>query len=98
MKTTLHLMNDRRIIASADATTDLLSAFRTLMDKLIEDADTNYVCEISDTERLTAKIMKVAAEDAKTSVVDRSGIVEFYAGDPANYSPYYSVGIQEEAA
>lgn len=91
MKVKLHLMNDRKIIATEEAPGNLHVPFRKLMDALIEDLEENYVSEQGDTEKLAVSIMKADAEKAKRHPPVREKITEFHTGDPASPQHYYSV-------
>lgn len=91
MKVKLHLMNDRKIIATEEAPGNITVPFKKLMDALIADLDANYVSEQGDVDKLAVNVMKADAERAKRHPPIREKITEFYTGDPASSQHYYSV-------
>ena len=94
----LHLMNDRKILSTvAVKGSDFTTPFCSLMDSLIEDLDSNYVSQQSDTEKRAVSIMRVDAESAKRNPPGKEEITDFVTGDPASPQHYYSVVLHATA-
>lgn len=91
MNVKLHLMNDRKIIATEIVTSSVSTPFKKLMDALILDLDNNYVSEQVDVHKLAVRVMKTEALAARRNPPKREKITEFYTGDPASPQHYYSV-------
>ena len=89
----LHLMNDRKVIATEEVSRGFSSAFKNLMDSIIVDLDTDYVSERCDTDLLAVNIMKTEALHAKANPPAKEDIPYFHTGDPASYTGYYSVVV-----
>lgn len=91
MAVKLHLMNDRKIIATETVGGNLQVPFRKLMDSIIKDIDENYVSDYADVFKDAVSVMKREAEYAKRHPPTRERITEFSTGDPASSQQYYSV-------
>ena len=89
----LHLMSDRRIVATEDVVGEVSIHFCNLMDKLIEDLD-SYIPDGFDTNDDVRSVMRYAAEKAKRHPPELSDICSFHTGDPAQPHAIYSIVIQ----
>lgn len=89
----LHLMDDRKVIATEIVSEGFTKAFRNLMDAIVVDLDENYVSDRSDVDNIVVNIMKLEAMDAKKNTPAKENMSEFNTGDPASYLSYYSVVV-----
>lgn len=99
MNRKLHLMNDKGVIYTvAVVAEDTDTAFKSVMDALIEDVDNNYSTEHFDSEGLVANMMKSAALKAKRNPPDSDNLTSVLIGDPIQLQHHYSVVVHHYAA
>lgn len=98
MNCKLHLMNDKGVIYTvAVVGNDTDTAFKSAMDALISDVDTNYSTEHFDAQGLISGMMKAAALKAKLNPPNRDNLTSVLIGDPIQLQHHYSIVVHQYA-
>ena len=97
VSTVLHVMNDRKVVATVEVGDEGVSAaFKRLMDLLIADIDENYSTDHFDVSKIISKIMKGDARRARDADLSIEEMSSFLTGDPEKLQHEYSVVVQHK--